>query len=67
MVNILAPIIIRLFHLGLSELVQKDGTLVLSGILDRQVDDVRKAAESYNLKFIEQRAINDWVGLIFKK
>ena len=67
MVNILAPIIIRLFHEGLNELVQKDGSLVLSGILDRQAEDVRKVAESYGFQFIEQREINDWVGLTFRK
>jgi ribosomal protein L11 methyltransferase len=67
LVNILAPIIIRLFHDGLSELVQNDGTLVLSGILDKQAEDVLKVAESYGFHLIEQREINDWVGLIFKR
>ncbi len=67
LVNILAPIIIRLFHEGLNELVQKDGILVLSGILDRQATEVRKVAESYGFQFIEQREINDWVGLTFRK
>ncbi|PKN85783.1 MAG: 50S ribosomal protein L11 methyltransferase [Chloroflexi bacterium HGW-Chloroflexi-8] len=67
MVNILAPIIIRLFSNGLYDLVSENGTLVLSGILDRQADEVQKTAEKYGLKIIEKRTINDWVGMTFLK
>ncbi len=38
LVNIFAPIIIRLFDDGLGELVNPGGKLVLSGILDKQAD-----------------------------
>jgi len=67
MVNILAPIIIRLFSAGLYELISEKGILVLSGILDRQADEVQKTAENYGLKIIEKRMINDWVGMTFLK
>jgi len=61
--NILAPVIIRLFDTGLADLVSPGGTLVLSGILDTQAPDVLLAAAQKNLKFVEQRQINDWVAL----
>ena len=67
MANILAPIIIRLFDEGLSELVQEDGTLILSGILDHQAKDVRDIAESNGFRFVEEQFVNDWVGLLFTK
>ena len=67
MANILAPIIIRLFSEGLSELVQEEGTLILSGILDHQVKDVRDTAESNGFRFVEEQLVNDWVGMIFTK
>ena len=44
MVNILAKIIIQLFGQGLANLVQEDGMLLLSGILEHQVEDVLKTA-----------------------
>ena len=36
--NILAPIIIRLFGMGLADLVERGGALILSGILAEQAD-----------------------------
>ncbi len=65
--NILAPVIIRLFGMGLHDLVQPGGTLLLSGILDHQAADVRKAAEEYGLSFLEIRQSLDWVALAFQK
>ncbi len=65
--NILAPVIIRLFQAGLHQLVAPGGTLVLSGILDHQADEVRKAAEACGLVFVEQRQSLDWVALVFSR
>jgi ribosomal protein L11 methyltransferase len=65
--NILAPVIIRLFGMGLHELVTDGGTLLLSGILDHQASDVRKAAEDAGLIFLEMRQSLDWVALAFQK
>lgn len=65
--NILAPIIIRLFGEGLSDLVQDSGTLILSGILDHQAKDVRDTAELNGFGFVEEQLVNDWVGMIFSK
>lgn len=63
--NILAPVIVRLFTAGLADLVTPAGTLVLSGILAEQAEEVRTAAEQHGLEFNEMRQIEDWVALAF--
>ena len=65
--NILAPIIIRLFDDGLADLVSPGGSLVLSGILDKQAPDVIAAAEGRGLKLVEQRQVLDWVAIWMRK
>lgn len=65
--NILAPVILRLFAAGLDRLVTPGGILVLSGILDTQAEEVRKAAEEACLVFKEQCQATDWVVLAFEK
>jgi ribosomal protein L11 methyltransferase len=65
--NILAPVIIRLFDAGLADLAQPGGTFVLSGILAEQADGVIEAAAAKGLRFVEQRAITDWVVIRIKK
>jgi ribosomal protein L11 methyltransferase len=65
LVNILAPVIVRLFDAGLAELVCPGGAIILSGILADQAAGVRAKAEEKGLKFAEQRGIADWVGMVF--
>jgi ribosomal protein L11 methyltransferase len=65
LVNILAPVIIRLFDAGLAELVAPAGMLVLSGILAEQAEDVKSAAALHGMQFKEMRQIEDWVALAF--
>ena len=67
LVNILAPIIKRLFHQGLEKLIKSDGTIILSGILDHQSDEIIQIAEELGLKLVSKEMINDWVGLILRK
>jgi ribosomal protein L11 methyltransferase len=62
LVNILAPVIVRLFEAGLAELVAPAGMLVLSGILAEQAEDVKTAAAQHGLHFKEMRQIEDWVA-----
>lgn len=65
--NILAPILIRLFDMGMADLVAPGGAIILSGILDHQAADVTASAEKHGLTFVEQRQIADWVALLYKK
>ena len=64
--NILAPIIIRLFGLGLAELVSPGGALILSGVLAEQTEGVISSVEEYGLKLVEKRQIGDWVALLVR-
>lgn len=66
-VNILAPIIKRLFINGLFELVKEKGCLILSGILEREANEIIEIAEGYGLELKKRLEINDWVGLSFQK
>src|SRR5689334_22146614 len=48
--NILAPVIIRLFAAGLPELIEEDGVILLSGILQEQAQGVIEAAQAHGLR-----------------
>ena len=64
--NILAPIIIRLFDMGLADLVLPGGALILSGILAEQAEGVIASAEAHGLKLLEKRQKGDWVALLVR-
>ena len=66
-VNILAPIIKRLFKNGLSDLVKDGGTLILSGILERETNEIIETTEAQGFKLLTRYEITDWVGLAFRK
>jgi len=61
--NILAPIIIRLFSAGLAELIEPDGEIILSGILQEQAKNVIEVAQARGLVLNERRQMGDWVAL----
>ncbi len=61
--NILAPVIIRLFDVGLAELIENDGVIILSGILQEQAQNLIEAAQAKGLRMNEQRQMGDWVAL----
>ncbi|HAF47793.1 MAG TPA: 50S ribosomal protein L11 methyltransferase [Anaerolineaceae bacterium] len=67
MVNILAPILIRLFEQGLEKTVQEDGILLLSGILDHQEKDVLEAAKNAGFSVIQKLSDEDWVSFALRK
>lgn len=65
--NILAPVIIRLFEAGLAELVEAEGALILSGILQEQEENVLGAAQAKGLKLKRRSQIGDWVALALSR
>jgi ribosomal protein L11 methyltransferase len=67
LVNILAPIILRLFDDGLAGLVTSGGTLLLSGILDHQEAELIQRCEVEGFTFLERETQADWVSLAMKK
>ena len=66
LVNILAPIIIRLFKDGLASVLKPGGNIVLAGILSPQVPVVEAAANEAGLGLVAQLEYEDWVALIMK-
>lgn len=67
LVNILAPIILRLLDDGLADLVSPGGYLLLAGILNHQEEEMRQKAEQLGFQFLERTEQGDWIGLAFKK
>jgi len=60
--NILAPVIVRLFDAGLAELIEENGVIILSGILDEQASRVIEAAQPKGLRMNERKQMGDWVA-----
>lgn len=67
LVNILAPVIIRLLGESLTELLTPGGCLILSGILADQSDQVEAAAEEQGLRLVERMQMGDWVAMAYRK
>jgi len=65
--NILAPVIIRLFDAGLADLIEDNGAIVLSGILQEQAQSVIEAGQAKRLRMNEQRQMGDWVALAMSR
>lgn len=67
MANILAPVIIRLFDSGLADLLEPEGVLLLSGILQEQTQSVMDAAQAKGLHLVEKRQMGDWVAVAVRR
>ena len=65
--NILAPILIQMLDSGLSDLLRQDGILILSGIIDNQVEEIRNAITRNGLEILREKMIDDWVALAINK
>ncbi|MCQ3938208.1 MAG: 50S ribosomal protein L11 methyltransferase [Chloroflexi bacterium] len=65
--NILAPVLIRLFEAGLADLIEPNGEIILSGILDHQAESVVEAGQARGLKRGETRQMKDWVAISMSK
>jgi ribosomal protein L11 methyltransferase len=61
--NILAPVIVRLFDAGLADLIEGQGSILLSGILEDQAERVINAGQAKGLILKERRQMGDWVAL----
>lgn len=63
LVNILAPVIIHLLEEGLGELITPEGFMILSGILDEQLNGIEAALREFGLRVLDHRRKGDWVAL----
>jgi ribosomal protein L11 methyltransferase len=65
--NILAPVIVRLLDAGLADLIEENGAIILSGILQEQEQNVVEAARTKGLRMIERRQMGDWVAMVMSR
>jgi len=65
--NILAHIIIDMTRSGLASRVKPGGTLVVSGILVEQADEVAAVLGQQGLRVTERRQQEEWVALVARK
>ena len=65
--NILAPVIVRLFDAGLADLVEDQGRIILSGILEEQEKRVLEAGGARGFELSERRQMGDWVALTMSR
>ena len=65
--NILAPVIVRLFDAGLVDLMEENGVIILSGILQEQEQSVIEAAQAKGLRVDERKQMGDWVALTMRR
>ena len=63
MANILATILKQLLEEGLGDLIIPGGVLVLSGILEEQIPEIRAAIKRNGLQILKQTQIEDWVAM----
>ncbi len=64
--NIIAPVLKRLLDAGMGDLISPGGVMILSGILEEQIDEMVEKIEEHNLHVIEQRQIEDWMAFVVK-
>ncbi len=65
--NILAPVIIAMAGSGLAQRVNRGGTLVVSGILEEQIDAVVEALQHGGLYVTERRIQEEWAALVARR
>jgi ribosomal protein L11 methyltransferase len=65
--NILAPILIELLHKGLVDLVANQGVVVLSGILEEQLEKVLELADGMGMTRIQIYSDADWRAVALRK
>lgn len=65
--NLLAELVIRLAKSGVAGLLQKDGLLIVSGIIKPKKEQVAQALAEAGLHVIDKMASGDWVALIAEK
>jgi len=49
-----------------SELLAKNGTLILSGFYDTDIDDIAKRASKYSLEIKHKKSMNHWAALLLQ-
>ena len=64
--NILVDVLEKLLE-DIEKILEKDATVIFSGILNEKEEAFLKKAKNYNLKQIDRKEKNNWVSLVFKE
>lgn len=65
--NILAPVLVELLSTGISDLALSGGSIVLSGILEEQQDEMEAAIHKAGLNIDDRLTEADWVAYTLRK
>lgn len=65
--NILLKVLEDLFDVGMGDLVNDEGILLISGILVDQIDIIEEKARANGFTRVDSIVQDDWAGLAFKK
>ena len=63
--NILVDVLEKLLE-DIEKILERDATVIFSGILNEKEEAFLKKAKNYNLKQIDRKEKNNWVSLVFK-
>lgn len=63
--NILVDVLEKLLE-DIEKILEKNATVIFSGILNEKEEVFLKKAKNYNLKQIDRKEKNNWVSLVFK-
>lgn len=64
--NILSDVLLVLMK-DISKVVEEDGIIILSGIIEEKLNEVIKEVERLGYKLIEERKDKEWVAILIKK
>lgn len=64
--NILARALVGMLHQSLPQTLSGDGLLILSGILEQQLDEVLKAAQEEGMVTVGTPGMGDWRAVLLK-
>jgi len=65
--NILAPVLIELLDQGLRDIVEQDGMLILSGIINEQFEGIQQAADRNGMIIHTKKQMGDWMAVCLAK
>lgn len=65
--NILQKVLLELFDVGMGDVVDQNGILIISGILTDQIENIEAKARENGFTRVESIFQEDWAGLAFRK
>ncbi len=63
--NIIVDVLLYLFS-DVKKVMKPDGLLIMSGILEERLDEIREKAKEHGFYEVEKTSLNDWCCIAFK-